>query len=92
MSKQKSTNFELITGLWKRVSTMRVGKDGKPEVYYVGSPRGLEEGESITINHGDVMHLYPSTNPGKKGSPTWFLKIKRANGQEVVLEPEVSES
>ena len=50
MSKQKSTNFELITGLWKRVSTMRVGKDGKPEVYYVGSPRGLEEGESITIN------------------------------------------
>ena len=45
MSKQKRS-IENITGLWKRTSTNRVGKDGKPEVYYVGTPvRIAKEGE-----------------------------------------------
>jgi hypothetical protein len=83
MSKTKS-NFEHLSGMWKRTSTNRVGKDGKPEVYYVGS---LREGiESVTINSGDKIHLYESTNPNKKGSPKWFLKIMRADGTSEEVE------
>jgi len=83
MSKKK-TNFEHITGLWKRTSTTRVGKDGKPETYYTGE---LRDGvESITINKGDKIHLYESTNPNKKGSPKWFLKLVRADGTSEEVE------
>jgi len=97
MSKQKRS-IENITGLWKRTSTNRVGKDGKPEVYYVGTPVRIakedeEQKPDVVIGKGDVLHLYPSTNPGKSGSPTWFLKIKRHNGttEEVPIEIPIGE-
>ena len=88
------SKFENITGLWKRVSTNRVGTDGKPEVYYLGAPPTLKKpGDTmtLTLNYRDSLHLYHTTSK-KPSSPKWFLKIKRADGTSSEVEVDVEET
>lgn len=70
---KKGRTFLSITGLWKRVSTTRVGKDGKPEPYWYGKVRAEED---IVITKGSEIMLFPSTNTNKKGGPEYFLKVR----------------
>jgi hypothetical protein len=76
---KKGSPFLSITGLWKRVSTTRVGKDGKPEPYWYGKAR-IEE--DIVITKGSEIMLFPSTNTNKKGGPEFFLKVRQATELE----------
>ena len=71
--KQGKAPFRRISGLWKRVSTTRVGKDGRPEPYWYGVVR--EEGD-IVISKGDEVFLFPSTAK-KGGGPEYFLKVRK---------------
>ncbi len=88
---KKGTPFKRISGVWKRTSTTRVGKDGKPESYWYGKVR-MEDigGEPITIGVGDEIYLFPSTSD-KSGGPEYFLKVRQApKSAEKPVEEKVS--
>lgn len=70
----KGRTFLNITGLWKRVSTTRVGKDGKPEPYWYGKVIAEED---IVITKGSEIMLFPSTNTKKTNGPVYFLKVRQ---------------
>ena len=40
---RKKQPFNLITGVWKRFSASRVGKDNKPEPYFYGKVKSEED-------------------------------------------------
>lgn len=70
----KGRTFLNITGLWKRVSTTRVGKDGKPEPYWYGKVIAEED---IVITKGSEIMLFPSTNTKKRNGPVYFVKVRQ---------------
>lgn len=70
--KSKKQPFRKITGMWRRVSTNRVAKDGKPEHYFYGTN---ETGEEIILKPGARIYLYPHTN-WKTGQANYFLKYQ----------------
>jgi hypothetical protein len=77
---KKESPFLSITGMWKRVSTTRVGKDGKPEPYWYGK---VQDGkEDIVITEGSEIMLFPSTSTNKKGGPEYFLKVRQPTESE----------
>ena len=86
---KKGTPFLSITGLWKRVSTTRVGKDGKPEPYWYGKARIDED---IVITKGSEIMLFPSSNTNKKGGPEYFLKVRQPTEAEDSEEVEVADT
>ena len=75
---QKKRPFNLITGMWKRFSASRVGKDGKPEPYYYGTNN---TGKDLLIKPGARIYLYPHTN-WKKGQANFFLKFQEPSEEE----------
>ena len=75
---QKKQPFNLITGMWKRFSASRVGKDGKPEPYYYGTNN---TGKDLLIKPGARIYLYPHTN-WKKGQANFFLKFQEPSEEE----------
>ena len=77
-SKEKKRPFNLITGVWKRFSASRVGKDGKPEPYFYGKNN---TGKDILIKPGARIYLYPHTN-WKKGDANFFLKFQEPTEEE----------
>ena len=77
-SKEKKRPFNLITGVWKRFSASRVGKDGKPEPYFYGKNN---TGKDILIKPGARIYLYPHTN-WKKGDANFFLKFQEPSEEE----------
>jgi hypothetical protein len=82
--------FLSLTGMWKRVSTTRVGKDGKPEPYWYGKVRAEED---IVITKGSEMMLFPSTKTNKSGGPEYFLKVRQPSAEsETSEEVEVADS
>ena len=76
------SSFEVITGFWKRRSANRNTTGGSRQEYFYGKPK-LENGESITINPGDELYMFPTTatNAGS-GAPQMFLKVKRKASTE----------
>jgi len=76
--KQKKQPFNLITGMWRRFSASRVGKDGKPEPYYYGKNN---TGKTIVIKPDAKIYLYPHTN-WKKGDANFFLKFQEPTEEE----------
>ena len=77
---KKGSPFLSITGMWKRVSTTRVGEDGKPEPYWYGK---VQDGkEDIVITEGSEIMLFPSTNTKKKDVPEYFLKVRQPTKSE----------
>tara|TARA_B100000287_G_scaffold154872_1_gene146148 strand:+ start:1117 stop:1392 length:276 start_codon:yes stop_codon:yes gene_type:complete len=77
-TKQKKQPFNLITGMWKRYSANRVGKDNKPEPYYYGTVKSEED---IVLRKGTKIFLYPHTN-WKKGHANFFLKFQEPSEEE----------
>ena len=77
-TKQKKQPFNLITGMWKRFSASRVGKDNKPEPYFYGKVKSEED---IVLRKGTKIFLYPHTN-WKKGDANFFLKFQEPSEEE----------
>jgi len=80
MSSDSENNgpWETVTGLWERT------KNGdKNEKYLYGKPR-----EGVVINKGDEIFIFNSAQKGgpKPGQPVRFMKIKRADGTQEVVE------
>lgn len=90
-NKKWTKPFKRITGMWKRTSTSRVGKNGKPEPYWYGKVRKEDIGdEPLTIRVGDEVFLYENTSD-KSGGPEYFLKVREApKSAEESVEEKVS--